>query len=164
MDEVGRIIGQWQRERPELDVSGLEIIGRVSRLAADVQVRLDEVFAQFGLKGWEFDVLATLRRSGTPYELTPGELDRALLRSSGTTTHRLKKLEERGLISRRRDEEDGRVLWVRLTEAGYELQAATHVAHAANELDIVAGLTADQQAALRTGLIAFAGVLAEEPS
>ncbi|MGC4174020.1 MarR family winged helix-turn-helix transcriptional regulator [Demequina sp.] len=155
MDSVARIMKQWGRERPDLDVSALEVIGRVSRLASVVQVKLDAVFAEFGLQGWEFDVLSSLRRAGAPYELTPGDLDRALIISSGTTTHRLKVLEERGFVSRRRDEEDGRVFWVCLTAAGRDVQAAAHDAHAANELEILSGLAPEELEALRRGLTAF---------
>jgi len=162
MDAVARIIEQWERVRPELDVTALEVIGRISRLAALVQVRLDDVFAEFGLQEWEFDVLATLRRQGPPYELTPGDLDRALIRSSGTTTHRLKKLEARGFVSRRQDSDDGRVQWVCLTEAGRSVQEAAHAAHAANELDILAGLAPADREALRRGLIAFATTLGDD--
>ena len=156
MDTVGRVIEQWGSERPELDVSALEVVGRVSRLAGVIQVKLDAVFAEFGLQGWEFDVLATLRRAGAPYELTPGQLDEALIISSGTTTHRLKKLEARGFVSRRQDSEDGRVWWVRLTEEGRAVQEAAHNAHAANELRIIAGLSAADRAALVRGLKALA--------
>ena len=162
MDTIDRIIEQWGSERPELDVSALEVVGRLSLLAGVVQIRLDEVFAQFGLQDWEFDVLATLRRNGQPYELTPGELDRELLSSSGTTTHRLKKLEERGLVTRRKDDDDGRVLWVRLTDAGLDLQAAAHEAHADNELRLVAGLDRAEREALQRGLAALARVLGDE--
>ena len=161
MDTIDRIVGQWGSERPELDVSAVEIIGRLSRLARIVQERLDEVFAEYGLQDWEFDVLATLRRNGAPYELTPGELDRELLSSSGTTTHRLKRLEERGLVTRRRDDEDGRVYWVKLTDAGLALQAAAHDAHADNELRIVAGLSRSDREALQRGLVAFAEALGD---
>jgi len=161
MDAVARIIEQWERERPELDVSALEVIGRVSRLAALVQVKLDEVFAHFDLQDWEFDVLATLRRQGPPYELTPGDLDRALIRSSGTTTHRLKRLEARGFVSRRQDAEDGRVQWVCLTEDGRVVQEAAHAAHAANELEILAGLAPADREALHRGLVAFATTLGD---
>ena len=104
MDSVARIIQQWGSERPELDVSGLEVIGRISRFASVVQVKLDAVFAEFGLQGWEFDVLSSLRREGPPHELTPGMLDEALIISSGTTTHRLRKLEEQEEEARRLEE------------------------------------------------------------
>ena len=161
MDSVERVIQQWRAERPELDVSGLEVIGRLSKLGTLVQARLDAVFAEFGLQGWEFDVLATLRRSGEPYELTPGELDRALIITSGTTTHRLKKLEARGFVERRPDSEDGRVVRVRLTDAGFAVQAAAHDAHAANELEILAPMAGADRKALERGLIALAAVLGD---
>ena len=161
MDSVGRVIEQWEAERPDLDVSGLEVIGRLSKLALLVQVRLDAVFAEFGLQGWEFDVLATLRRSGEPYELTPGELDRALIISSGTTTHRIKRLEQRGFVTRRPDSEDGRVVRVRLTSAGIAVQAAAHQAHAANELGILETLDEADRTALRRGLVALAAALGD---
>jgi DNA-binding MarR family transcriptional regulator len=152
---------QWGNERPDLDVSALEVIGRISRLASVVQVELDAVFAEFGLQGWEFDVLATLRRSGPPYELTPGQLDSALIISSGTTTHRLKKLEARGFVTRRQDDDDGRVLWVRLTEAGRAVQEAAHEAHAANELRLLDGLSAAELTGLTRGLVALASHLGD---
>jgi DNA-binding MarR family transcriptional regulator len=161
MDTVGYIIRQWEMERPDLDVSPLEVIGRLSRLAAVVQLRLDAVFAQHGLQSWEFDVLSALRRSGEPYELTPGELDRALLITSGTTTHRVSKLEQRGFVARRKDEEDGRVVRVRLTSTGFDAQAAAHVAHAENERRILAGLSHSDIEGLRTGLIALASDLGD---
>jgi len=161
MDSVERVIQQWATERPELDVSGLEVIGRLSKLGTLVQARLDEVFAEFGLQGWEFDVLATLRRAGEPYELTPGELDKTLIITSGTTTHRLKKLEARGLVERRPDAADGRVVRVRLTEAGFAVQAAAHDAHAANELEILAPLSMGDRKALERGLIALAAALGD---
>jgi len=156
MDTVGYIVRQWESERPDLDVSPLEVIGRLSRLAVLVQGRLDAVFAEHGLQGWEFDVLSALRRSGEPYELTPGALDRALLITSGTTTHRITKLEERGFVARRRDDDDGRVVHVRLTAAGRDVQAAAHVAHAENERRILAGLSPADLEGLRAGLIALA--------
>lgn len=161
MDAVGRIIRQWESERPDLDLAPLEVIGRLSRMAALVQVRLDAVFAQHGLQAWEFDVLSALRRSGEPYELTPGELDRALLITSGTTTHRVTKLEQRGYVARRRDSDDGRVVHVRLTESGLEVQAAAHTAHLDNERRILAGLTTTEAAGLRAGLIALANDLGD---
>ena len=161
VDSVSRIIEQWRSERPDLDLSALEVIGRLSKLASMVQVKLDAVFADFGLQGWEFDVLATLRRSGEPYELTPGELDRALIISSGTTTHRIKRLEERGFVTRTPDAEDGRVVRVRLTDAGFAVQAAAHDAHAANELRILETLGRAEREQLTSGLIALADALGD---
>jgi hypothetical protein len=73
-DAVDRITEQWRRERPELDSSPMEVIGRITRISALTQRELESVFGQWRLAGSEFDVLATLRRSGPPHRLTPGEL------------------------------------------------------------------------------------------
>ncbi|WP_062464633.1 MarR family winged helix-turn-helix transcriptional regulator [Demequina soli] len=160
-DAIDGILEAWARERPDLDVSALAVIGRLSRYAALVQVRLDRVFAEHGLQSWEFDVLSALRRSGAPYELTPGELDRALLITSGTTTHRIQRLEARGFVTRHRDEADRRIVRVRLTETGRAAHEATHDAHAANETRILAGLSGADRADLLSGLQALGRVLGD---
>jgi DNA-binding MarR family transcriptional regulator len=155
MDAVDYFVSQWRRERPNVDVSPMEVIGRLSRLAALVQERLDVVFAQHGLQSWEFDVLATLRRSGPPYELTPGELDRTMMISSGTTTHRISKLEQRGFVTRSKDHDDRRVVRVRLTDTGRDVFDACHKAHLENESRILAQMDDDAVAQLREGLKAL---------
>ncbi|MFV0634166.1 MarR family winged helix-turn-helix transcriptional regulator [Demequina sp.] len=160
-DMIDVFMDSWRRERPDLDIEALAIIGRLSRFAGLVQDRLDAVFAEHGIQSWEFDVLAALRRAGEPYELTPGELDRALLITSGTTTHRVQRLEERGFVTRRKDDHDRRVVRVRLTDAGREAQALAHTAHAENETRIVADLEAGERAALLDGLIALGRILGD---
>ncbi|MDR0625806.1 MAG: MarR family winged helix-turn-helix transcriptional regulator [Bifidobacteriaceae bacterium] len=118
IDATSQIVAAWGRERPDLDASSLEIFSRVTRLAKYLdQVRRD-AFALHGLQGWEFDVLAELRRSGAPYELTPGQMSAAILLSTGAMTNRLNRIEAAGLIERHEDPSDGRVVRVRLTEAG----------------------------------------------
>lgn len=151
-DAVDFYISQWAKERPGMDVSPMAIIGRVSRLAVELQNRLDRVFADFGLQSWEFDVMATLVRSGQPYELTPGELDRTMMITSGTTTHRIAKLEQRGFVTRRRDEHDKRVVRVQLTDAGLAVFDEAHVAHMDNEHRILAPLSEDDATKLVTSL------------
>ncbi|MFV0285984.1 MAG: MarR family winged helix-turn-helix transcriptional regulator [Demequina sp.] len=162
-DAVDAFYEAWRRERPDLDLEAFPIIGRLSRFADLVQDRLDAVFAEHGLQSWEFDVLAALRRAGVPYELTPGELDRALLISSGTTTHRVQRLEQRGFVTRRRDEADRRVVRVRLTEEGRAVQSTAHAAHAANESRILAGLAPGEREALLAGLLALGRELGDAP-
>ncbi|WP_062293237.1 MarR family winged helix-turn-helix transcriptional regulator [Demequina phytophila] len=161
MDTLDRILGEWERERPDLDVSALAVIGRLSRYADLVQARLDAVFAEHGLQSWEFDVLSALRRAGSPYELTPGELDRALLITSGTTTHRVQRLESRGFVTRRRDEDDRRVVRVRLTDAGRAAHEVAHEAHAENETRILSGLSEGEREELLSGLTALGRVLGD---
>jgi len=117
-DETDSLLDAWHRERPDLDVAPLSVLSRVTRLARHLDRERRAAFAEHGLEAYEFDVLSALRRSGAPYELTPGQLVRQTLVGSGTTTNRLDRLESRGLIDRRPDPEDGRVRRVRLTDRG----------------------------------------------
>lgn len=140
-DPVDLILDQWQRERPDVDLSGMAIIGRISRIERRLQARLNEVFARHGLEAWEFDVLATLRRSGSPYRLTAGQLLDSMMITSGAVTHRINRLEARGLIRREPDPQDGRVVHVTLTDDGFRTVEAALPDHAANEAAIVAALS-----------------------
>ena len=100
MDEVDRILKAWARETPDLDVSPLRVLSRVSRLARYLDFARREAFARHNLDTWEFDVLAALRREGAPYELSPGQLIQQTLSTSGTMTNRIDRLAERGLVER----------------------------------------------------------------
>ena len=120
-DAVDAILAQWARERPDLDASPMGPIGRIKRCAALIEHRLDTNFAQFGLSLWEFDMLAALRRSGAPYRLSPTELFSTLMVTSGTMTHRLKRLEASGWIARVPNALDARSMLVELTESGFAL-------------------------------------------
>jgi DNA-binding MarR family transcriptional regulator len=117
-DEVDRLVAAWRAERPDLDVEPLEIFSRVSRLARHLDRARRGVFARHGLGAWEFDVLTALRRAGHPYELSPGQLLRATLVTSGTMTNRIDRLEAAGLVQRQPDPRDKRGVLVRLTDAG----------------------------------------------
>ena len=117
-DHVDRLRAQWARELPDLDTTPMAVLGRIYRLSRLVTPSIEETFAGFELDRGEFDVLATLRRSGPPYRLTPTELYTALMIASGSLTHRLGRLESAGLIARRPSEEDGRSLAVELTKEG----------------------------------------------
>jgi len=121
VDEVDRIVAAWRRERPDLDVSPLEVLSRVTRLARHLDRARGAAFAAHGLEVWEFDVLAALRRSGEPYELSPGQLTAEALVTSGTMTNRIDRLEQRSLVRRGPDPSDGRGVLVRLTDDGRAL-------------------------------------------
>src|SRR5256885_1533455 len=113
-DAVDRILDQWRSERPDVDVWPMGVIGRITRLSRVLDRELKEFFAGHGLEHWEFDVLATLRRSGPPYELTAGALNRAAMVTSGAITNRIDRLSARGLVERVPDAEDRRSVRVRL--------------------------------------------------
>ncbi|MFI2504609.1 MarR family winged helix-turn-helix transcriptional regulator [Streptomyces sp. NPDC018972] len=120
-DPVDAIIEQWARVRPDLDTAGMEVFGRVFRLARAMGDRMEKEYAKYGISRGEFDVLATLRRSGEPYTLSPRQLSATLMLTTGGMTGRLDKLERAGLLRRSPDPHDRRGLQVTLTEAGLRL-------------------------------------------
>jgi DNA-binding MarR family transcriptional regulator len=144
-DGVDEILEQWARERPDLDVSPLAVIGRISRLARELERRLEIVYREQGLEGDWYDVLATLRRAGPPYTLRPSELTQTLMLTSSGTTKRLDRLERAGLIARTPDPKDRRGVLITLTDAGRELHDRAIGAHLANERALLSGLTEDER-------------------
>jgi DNA-binding MarR family transcriptional regulator len=148
LDHVGRIMAQWAVERPDLDVAPQGLIGRLHRLAARLTEELVAVYAEFGLGEGEFDVLATLRRSGAPYELTPGDLAASTMVSSGAITKRVDRCVERGLVSRRVGDRDARGRVVALTAEGLDLIDRAFTAHMANEHRLVTPLGEIERARL----------------
>src|SRR5688572_1830501 len=142
-DGVDVIIEQWRRERPELDHAPIGIVGRLSRLAREVEARLEPVYRDHGLEpGWH-DVLATLRRSGGT--LRPTDLTNASMLTSSGTTKRLDKLEQAGLIAREPDPADRRGTLISLTPQGRRLIDALTPAHLDNERRILRGLSEAEQ-------------------
>lgn len=136
-DEVDEIVAAWRRERPDLDVAPLEVLSRISRLAAVLDERRADAFVEHGLQAHEFDVLAALRRSGDPFELTAGELSALTHVTSGTMTSRLDRLTMRKLVSRHPDPTDGRLVRVRLTQTGRRRVDATFAALLDTEHDLL---------------------------
>ncbi len=163
MDAVESYLCQWAQVKPALDVTPMAIMGRLHRCAALVDAQLDDVFRESGMQAWEFDVLASLRRAGEPYELTPGRLDRMTMMTSGTTTHRLSRLEKRGLVTRTRDAQDRRVVRVRLTEEGLALFDRVHPMHLDNERAMLDRLDPEDRESLLRGLTALAKALGDRP-
>lgn len=142
-DAVDDIVKQWQRQRPELETHAMAVIGRLKRCSALVQPKLDTVFNDFGLSFWEFDVLATLRRSGEPYCMTPTALFSTMMITSGTMTHRLKQLESRGFVERLDNQDDARSKLVKLTDSGFQLIDQAVAVHVDNETAILSTLNKD---------------------
>jgi DNA-binding MarR family transcriptional regulator len=117
-DEVDRLVAAWRRERPDLDVEPLEVLSRVSRLSRHLDRARRIAFSEHHLEPWEFDVLTALRRAGSPYQLSPGQLLTQTLVTSGTMTNRIDRLAKKGLVERLPDPSDRRGVLVRLTEEG----------------------------------------------
>jgi DNA-binding MarR family transcriptional regulator len=140
-DGVDAIIEQWRRERPEIDHAPIGVVGRISRLAREIEPRLEAVYREHGLEpGWH-DVLATLRRTGPPYQLRPSDFTGSLMLTSSGTTKRLDRLERAGLVERTPDPDDRRGVIITLTEAGHELIDRVTEAHMANEARLLEGLS-----------------------
>jgi DNA-binding MarR family transcriptional regulator len=151
-DEVDRILAAWRAEAPDLDTEPLEILSRVTRLARHLDLARRDTFARHGLDVWEFDVLTALRREGPPYELSPGRLIHRTLSTSGTMTNRIDRLEERGLVERRRDPDDRRGVRVRLTAAGRERVERALADLLAYEREVLAGLDGAERRRLTASL------------
>lgn len=143
-DAVDRIAQQWTEVRPDVDISPMQVIGRISRLSRLIDRRLAENFARFDLEAWGYDVLATLRRSGRPYQLTAGDLRRQTMVTTGAMTNRIDRLEGRGLVERSRGQ-DRREVFVRLTAAGVELVDRVVMSHMETEDEMLRALTPRQR-------------------
>lgn len=161
LDHVGRIMAQWRTERPDLDGSPQGIIGRLHRLGARLTEELVAVYGEFGLGEGEFDILATLRRGGAPYELTPGDLAASTMVSSGAITKRVDRCVERGLVTRRVGDHDARGRVVALTAQGRDLIDRAFEAHLANEHRLVSSLTDIERARLAHLLEAWSRALGD---
>ena len=144
-DHVSSILEQWRRVRPELEVEPMGIVGRLSRLARDAEHKLDRNFATFGLDTVSFDLMAALRRQGDPYTLSPKALQFEMMISSGSTTYRLDRLEQRGLVVRAPDPDDRRGVQVRLTPAGLALIDEVVASHVQLEADYLSALSEAQR-------------------
>lgn len=159
-DEVDRLVGAWRRERPDLDVTPMEVLSRISRLARLLDRRRAAAFSAHGVEAWEFDVLAALRRSGDPYQLTPGQLLQETLVTSGTMTNRVDRLSARGLVAREEHPGDRRGVLVRLTDEGRDAVDAA----LADLLQAEHAMLADLGDAERTELIRVLRALLAPPS
>lgn len=120
-DRIDHIFEQWRQESPKLDVSALAVTGRVLRIARMLEKHRETVLAEYGLNIWSFDMLATLRRQGPPYQLKPTDLYSLLMLSSGAMTNRIDRLEQDGMVVRLRDPDDRRSVMVQLTPKGIQL-------------------------------------------
>ena len=145
-DEVDRLIAAWKRERPDLDLSPLSVLSRITRIARHLDIARRDAFGD--LENWGFDVLAALRRAGVPHQLSPGQLMQETMVTSGTMTNRLDRLEELHLITREQDPDDGRGSLVTLTKAGVRAVDSALEDLLENERKLLKALTAKDRETL----------------
>ncbi|GAA4110408.1 MarR family transcriptional regulator [Knoellia locipacati] len=155
-DRAEQIVEQWRSERPDLDPTPFLVIGRLHRVAAALTAELVRVYNEYGLGEGEFDVLATLRRQGGDFALTPSDLSEQTVVTSGAVTKRVDRLVTLGLVERRPSGTDGRSRLVALTPKGRELIDRAFTAHMANEARLLEVLSPAERAGLERGLLALA--------
>ncbi|NTE59215.1 MarR family transcriptional regulator [Agrobacterium fabrum] len=145
MDHVDHILAQWRKERPDLDVGPMGLLGRLHRLSTYLGREVEAVLLKHGLSSSAFDVLATLRRAGSPYQLSPGDLLAMTMVSSGTMTNRIDQLEKAGLVERIHNPQDRRSVLISLTERGFAIVEEAVGAHVDNQHRLVAHLSEEER-------------------
>ncbi len=141
MSHVNRVLEQWRRERPDLEVGPMGLTGRLKRIGRHLEREMEKSFAAHDLNLASFDVLATLRRSGAPYRLSPGDLMANTMVTSGTMTHRVDQLVRAAHVERIRNPKDGRSVLIALTDRGLKVIDAAVTDHVANLARLTSGLT-----------------------
>ncbi len=144
-DAVDELVDAWKRERADLDLAPVEVFSRISRLARLLDLARREAFTAQEIEPYEFDVLAALRRAGTPYRLSPGQLLRETMVTSGTMTNRIDRLSERGLVERFPDPHDRRGVLVGLTTSGKRTVDAAFENLIARERELLTELSAAER-------------------
>jgi DNA-binding MarR family transcriptional regulator len=149
-DRVDEMVAAWRRERPDLgrSLDAMATIGRLGRLSALGGRVVERGMAEHGLTVGDFDVLAALRRSGEPYELTPSALSRTLMLSPGGITSRIDRLETAGLVDRRLDPGDRRSFIVGLSQEGRRKVDDAVTDHVACEDSLLSPLSRSERAQL----------------
>jgi DNA-binding MarR family transcriptional regulator len=148
-DRTEQIVEQWRAERPDLDLEVMADVARILRAAGMISARIDALAAEYGVDRGQGDVLFALRRSGTPYRLSPSRLSEQLLVTTGTMTNRLDRLEARGLIRRLPNPDDRRGLVVELSPEALRLVDEAVTRHVAAEAEMLAPLSTREREALR---------------
>lgn len=148
MDRIDKILDQWRSERPDLDTTAMGLFGRMRNLTLHLSREMEKTFARFDLNAANFDMLATLRRSGEPYALSPNDLMATMMVTSGTMTNRIDQLEKVGLVSRSQNPNDGRSFLISLTPQGFKLIDAAVTAHVETQTRLVSALSTEDRTAL----------------
>ncbi len=152
MDRIDRISEEWRKERPDIDHEAMALIGRLSRITRHLKHEMEACFSAHGLSAASFDVLATLRRAGAPFQLSPGDLLNRTMVTSGTMTNRIDRLVAQGWVERRKNPDDARSFLIALTRSGFEKIDSAVSDHTANQTRLTAGLSSQERDEL-TGLL-----------
>jgi len=155
VDKVDKVIEQWNQARPDLDVSSTGLVGRFKRITQHLGQEMEKTFAEHGLNHASFDVLATLRRSGPPYALSPNDLLATMMVTSGTMTNRIDQLSKSGLVERVKNPDDARSVIISLTKKGFAIIDATVTDHVATQDRLTSVFTADEQESINLLLKKF---------
>jgi DNA-binding MarR family transcriptional regulator len=157
MDGLDRVVQQWSKEKPQLDTDAMQLIGRLMRLSKHFESQIALCHKSYGLKPGEFDVLATLLRSGGNYCLTPSQLINSMVLTSGAMTNRLDKLEIKGLIQRVHSKQDRRSVSVALSEIGILLISEVIEEHVKVQLQLVASMSESEKPVMNDMLKTWLG-------
>lgn len=144
-DSIDALVAGWAQSLSDVDPGPLQVFSRISRIAHQLDAARREAFAPLNLQTWEFDVLSALRRTAPPHELSPGELIRETLVTSGTMTNRITRLADRGLVTRHAGQGDGRAVRLRLTAAGQTVVEKAFRGLLAREREMLDGLSGNEE-------------------
>ena len=144
-DDMDKVLAQWARERPDLDLAAMAILGRITRVAPLVNERIAQAFSEFGLDFSTFSILARLRRTGSPYALTPSQIAATMPITASAVAQCLSRLEEQGFITRTHDNPDRRKVTVALTPLGLSTIEAAIARHAEQQQDLITIYTDEEQ-------------------
>lgn len=148
-DVIDRLVEEWNRESPELNCNAMHVVGRIIKLGKVLEKRASSALKESGIHYTDLDALATIRRSGKPYELSPKQLMQSVLITSGAMTALLERLTKLDLVYRAEDATDKRVKLVGLTKKGIEVIDKAIVLRFEEASDAVESLMVKEQDQLR---------------
>ena len=152
MKWVQHIVESLSQGDPDRDLSSLPPLVRLGRLSLLMAERQKNVLKPFGLTPSEYSILGSLRRAGGARLLKPGDLYNVVGCSPGGLTKMIDRLEERGLVRRASDADDGRCAPIRLTPKGAALEKAALEAYVESADELMDGLSKAELARIDAAL------------
>ncbi|MEZ5165499.1 MAG: MarR family transcriptional regulator [Acidimicrobiales bacterium] len=105
--------------------SSIEVLIWVFRTGRQLEAWLSDTLASAGLDTSEYTALTALWLEGVPHRLAAGEIADRLVQTTGGTTKTIRRLEDRALVRRIADPDDGRRALIELTDAGLDAARST---------------------------------------